>query len=364
MKGIYMNYKKSITILFFLFFITFIFNAHTFTLCVIPDTQGYVDRMAQKEKRNTFPCNQYEYYNLQMKYIAENSVINGGNIACALHVGDLVNEGKWYKYEWEKADEGISILDGSLPFGIVPGNHDYDYFFKKNVKPSKKRTAKYFNKYFGPNSKHFINQDWHGASDDGLNSFTIFEGGNKKFLAIGLEFLPNKKALNWAQSIINQNPNLPVILYTHGYLTLEKANDNQGKYLINNSFPDAVTPEEIFRNFVYENKNIFLVLCGHVFFDDFGENSRIDTNKYGYTVYSLLSNYQGRKHVLKRDYPESNADPRWNGDGWIRLMDFDLINKKIHVKTYSTIFDEYESDEDSDFFLPINWDWEERFESN
>lgn len=31
-----------------------------------------------------------------------------------------------YMDEWERAEKGIRILDGALPFIAVPGNHDYD----------------------------------------------------------------------------------------------------------------------------------------------------------------------------------------------------------------------------------------------
>jgi hypothetical protein len=45
----------------------------------------------------------------------------------------------------------------------------------------------------------------------------------------------------------------------------------------------------------------------------------------------------------------------------MRLMDIDLAKKQIHVRTYSTELNRYETDEDSDFRLELDPDWEARF---
>jgi hypothetical protein len=44
-------------------------------------------------------------------------------------------------------------------------------------------------------------------------------------------------------------------------------------------------------------------------------------------------------------------------------MNFDMKRKIINVQTYSTEFNTFEIDADSDFSLDIDWDWNERFSS-
>ena len=55
---------------------------------------------------------------------------------------------------------------------------------------------------------------------------------------------------------------------------------------------------------------------------------------------------------------QEDNPPKYGGDGWLRLLEFDLEQKKVHVSTFSTEFNKYELDENSDFYFDI--DWEER----
>lgn len=44
------------------------------------------------------------------------------NIDFVMHVGDIVDLNT--SPEWEIADEAMSILDGEIPYSLLPGNHD------------------------------------------------------------------------------------------------------------------------------------------------------------------------------------------------------------------------------------------------
>ena len=81
------------------------------------------------------------------------------------------------------------------------------------------------------------------------------------------------------------------------------------------------------------------------------ENLRIGMNEAGHPVYQVLSDYQG------------NTSASSGGDGWLRLMTFDLQSQTIHFTTYSPVLDKHagqkgertfnQPPEFSDFTLPI-----------
>ncbi len=338
-------------------------NSNSFTLVAIPDTQGYSDYFAQIKHNKSYPCNQYEMNDRQMQFIARNSVRNGGDFACAIHLGDFVNEGAWYKYEWKLADQSLSYLNNNIPLLNVIGNHDYDNLFMVVAGNAKwLKGQRMYNKYFGPKSKYFKDKDFFGGSTkDGLNTWITFTAADKTFLVIGLELEPSDNALLWSQEVIDSHPDLPVIIATHSYINLGKESNGNATFTGHKYRENGNAASDVYNRLVHKNKNIFMVLCGHVSSGDAGENSRIDINEAGYPVYTLLSDYQTRKSIIKERYPEYTGKIRYCGDGWLRLMKFDFDANTIHVQTYSTEYNRYETDADSDFVLPINWNWEERF---
>ena len=80
----------------------------SFTVAVLPDTQNYSEK---------FP----DTYVAQTRWLVENQ--QARNISCVLHLGDVTNHNT--PVEWENAKEAMKVLDGKLPYFMVPGNHDY-----------------------------------------------------------------------------------------------------------------------------------------------------------------------------------------------------------------------------------------------
>ena len=100
--------------------------AEKFSIAVISDTQNYCDYRYQRDSNPPYPYDHGDIYKRQMQYIADNSKKNGGDIAFAIHVGDIVQNGAEKDSEWKIADDAMSILDDKVPYLMVPGNHDYD----------------------------------------------------------------------------------------------------------------------------------------------------------------------------------------------------------------------------------------------
>lgn len=336
-----------------------------FSIAVIPDSQNYVNYVTNRDSAPSYPVNQAECFYRQMQYIAGNAMQNGGDIAFAVHVGDLVSHWGRHMDEWERAEKGIRILDGALPFIAVPGNHDYDRAYSADGGTDNRIDGNsLFTKYFGSESVHFKGKGWYGGSfNGGMDSYCTLRIDGRDFLFLGLELEPSDEVLAWAQSVLDSHKKYATVLVTHEYLAIWDEAENPGRAaLLNHSYRKGFnrnTPIQLWEKLISKNRQIFLVLCGHHFRGDEGENARTDTNDAGYKVYTLLQNYQGRKSLLDE---RGIKGKRLNcGDGWLRLLRFDLTKMQVHVQTYSTEFKRYEKDANSDFVIQFDWDWEERF---
>lgn len=340
-------------------------DAEPFCVAVIPDTQNYVNYSTNKDSSSSYSINQMEFYYNQMQYIADNSVKNGGTIGFAVHVGDFVSHWGKYLVEWERADKGMRILNNLVPFIAVPGNHDYDEAYSVNGGNNNRvRGGVLYSKFFGSESIFFRDKEWYrGGFNNGMSSFCTVKLGGKDFLFLGLELEPSDEVLGWAQAVLDAHKGYATILVTHEYLSVTDEQETPGKAaLLKASYRKDFNhngPQQIWDKLIKRNKQIFLVLCGHHFSGDEGENTRTDINDDGYKVYSLLQDYQGRKSLFdERGYKGKKLNC---GDGWLRLLNFDLDNNLIHVQTYSTEFQRYEKDSNSDFKIKFDWNWDERF---
>jgi hypothetical protein len=88
----------------------------------------------------------------------------------------------------------------------------------------------------------------------------------------------------------------------------------------------------VWEKLVVKNDRIFMVVCGQAWNPtvnnvSVSENLRIGMNEAGHPVYQVLSDYQG------------NTEASTGGDGWLRLMQFDLHSEMIHFITYSPLLD-------------------------
>lgn len=72
----------------------------------------------------------------------------------------------------------------------------------------------------------------------------------------------------------------------------------------------------------------------------------MDANRDGGAVHQILSDYQDRNQAAI-DAGVAPAKAPALGDGWMRLMAFDMSGQtpRIRVRTYSTFYHRYASDE-------------------
>jgi hypothetical protein len=332
--------------------------AETFTIAVVSDTQNYADiTLPQPRGADTFAQ--------QMRYLVDKRAEK--NLAFVTFVGDVVQHGDGQfrqklpdgqfrthdtRAEWDIANSAVSILSRSnIPFGMSPGNHDYDNSGWWTGPDSPGAVApplsggRTWELYFGPGSRHFAGKPWYGGGfRQGLSSYQLFTGGGQRFLHLSLEMQPPQSTLDWAQKAIDANPGLPVIITTHDWLKPGKTERSDGSSSGGVGYfagSDHLPPDAIWDRFIRKNPAIFLVLSGHKWTPtkdgvSQGENLRVDRNDAGYPVYQVLQDYQGS--TIGPDGKPGSAN---GGAGWMRFIQFDTETRKLHFYTYSTLLGAY-----------------------
>ncbi len=362
-----------------------------FTIAVIPDTQNMVDFSHQNTEN--YPIDSAGMFIQQMQYLADNTNIRGGNIEFVTSVGDVwqhrengvdpahairgltaaddspkknpKNHSGIQNFEIPLAKRGYNILaETGIPFSVVPGNHDYDWYWRDSRFPRQRdrfdelrdergRIVRFdptiigmthvggldnFRSVFSDTGPYFKNKSWYISSyNGGANSAQVFQAGGYKFLHLGLEMQSGDDVLDWAQEVINANIGIPTIISTHDFLTT----DGERKQRINADY-SRVDPgyhkatEEIWEEFIAVNDQIFMVLSGH----NHAQSRRTDKNNFGNKVYQIMADYQDRGQSLRTDI---NKPPVALSDGWLRLMEFDMGKAfpVINVRTYSTYYKKF-----------------------
>ena len=285
-----------------------------FTVVVLPDTQFY---------SQSYP----EIFESQTSWIVDNK--DALNIKFVVHTGDIVNDGGDIN-QWNNADSSMCVLDGIVPYIVVPGNHDYN----NNCADSPK-DASNFNAYF-PYSR-FEGYKWYGGhypSDGNENNYGFFSFGNQEFLVIGLEFCPTDEVLAWTDNLIINHSDKKVILFTHSYMNYDNTRVDPGDFFhckyygcCNTSYNDG---EDMWSELVSNHSNIVLILSGHIP----GLGRRIDYVD-GQPIHQILQNYQ----MLEN-----------GGNGWLRYYTF-KPDGKIEARTYSPYLNAYETSYNNEFDL-------------
>ena len=268
----------------------------SFSVILLPDTQNYAEKYPE-----TY-VNQTLWIRKQLKE---------DNIKFAVHLGDIV-QNPTQKNEWENANRAMQILDGVVPYSMVPGNHDMVV---------KERNSTLYNQFFSP--KRFQDRKWYGGhmGTTNDNNYCFFEGAGLKFMVISLEFAPRDETLAWAAGICQKHPDRRVIVATHCYM--RPTGRDTGCATSYNVAGNS--GEQMWQKLIRKQKNIFLVVSGHVL----GVGLQTSTNDAGGKVLEMLTDYQGLPN---------------GGDGWLRTLKFIPSENKIQVITYSPLLDKYNKD--------------------
>lgn len=265
--------------------------APEFTIIALPDTQHYSE---------AFPA----IFTSQTQWIVNNK--DARNIVFVTHEGDIVEHYSLLS-EWQAANASMSLLDGVVPYGMGPGNHDVP--------------TTLFNQFF-PYTR-YQGESWYGGhfGTTNDNNYQLFSAGGMDFVILHLTYCPPASALSWADSILKANPDRVGILTTHAYLDGAAQRTTHG----------CGSTQYLWDGLAVTNPNLRFMLSGHVH----AESRRIDLVN-GRPVFQMLADYQDRAS---------------GGEGWLRILRFVPGESKVYVQTYSPWLNRFETDADSEFTL-------------
>ena len=257
-----------------------------FTLIALPDTQ-----------------NESQYYpavfTSQTQWIVDNKSTE--NIVFVTHLGDIVNTAD-SNTQWSNADAAMDLLGPpGVFYSVGPGNHDLPLYTATSLYPT----------YFG--TSRFADKSYYGGSYDANNysNYSLFSASGMDFILINLQYNPTTAMLDWADALLEANPDRRAIVASHSILNT------------NNTFTSEGTA--IF-NALKDNTNLFLMLCGHMHSSSDGSAYREEAEDDGHTIHIMLADYQ--------DYLNG-------GNGYMRILRFSPADDKIYATTYSPYADIY-----------------------
>ncbi|WP_237690601.1 metallophosphoesterase [Paenibacillus caui] len=262
---------------------------YDFTFVWMSDTQYYSE---------SYP----EIYDSMVKWIANNK--KELKIKYAIHTGDLVNQSK-QENQWKAADRSMSVLEkAGIPYGVLAGNHDVGY---------KNQDYAEFRKWFGAN--RFVKQPTFGESyNNNRGHYDLISSNGTDLIIVYMGWGVGDPEIEWMNKALAKYPKRKAILAFHEYML------TSGKR--------SEVADRIYKKVVLPNRNVIAVLSGH-FHDAELKTDAVDDNNDGTAdrdVYQMLADYQ-------------EADR--GGSGYIRMLQFDLKNNKLHVKTYSPYLNDY-----------------------
>ena len=303
-----------------------------FTYVVIPDTQRYSGEGAfvkKGKKPQTGPTDN-KAFRSRVDWIAAN--VAKERIAFVSHVGDIVDCRN--AQQWDFASNMMARLDGKVPYGISPGNHDI----------SGRSTAD-FNRWF-PRSR-YEKEPWYAGGFDGYvcakgdrvcagnsDSCQLFEAGGMKFVVLHLECNAPAPVLAWADRMLDRYADRTAIVCTHMYLGYRTREIDKIRRAVKGDAPrpdewfgvmdwakthlaDGVPATVAWETCFSKHKNLILIVSGD-------QSPAIcwrvaQKGVHGNTVHATL-----------QDYPRT-ADT----EDWLRLYRFRPAERRIDVWTYS-----------------------------
>ena len=255
-----------------------------YSVIVLPDTQYY---------SKTYP----QIFLQQTKWIVDSK--ERLNIVFVSHSGDIVNDSNDGS-QWDFADIALRELDGTIPYAVLPGNHD--------------QPTDTFNESFG--TGRYEEYSWYGGhyGSDNDNNYQFVDTAGGELLFMNLEFAPSAEVVSWAKSVLDTWPDRRAILNTHSVIDANGTLTSEGDSL-----------RQLFR----EAENLDLVLCGHVH----GEGS------------TTLTFGTHKTHILLADFQKLEM----GGNGYLRILTFIPERDICVINTYSPWLQTYIEDDDSHF---------------
>ena len=299
------------------------FVAGSWTLVVLPDTQGYTR-------------NRPELFAAQTEWIAAN--VRPLDIRFVMHVGDVTYDNT--HPQWEAARAAMAKLHNAVGYAVTTGNHDLG----PRGYAGSRRTL--FHDYF-PLSELQTYANLLEHLDGGANFVHQFHSGSEPWIVLTLEWGPRAATLQWADQMLKKYKRRRAIVVTHAYLHDGDLRQNHRLHPSDASNPHSYATasmkggtndgEEIWQKLISKHPNVDFVFSGHQLGDGLGRLS--STHGNGHVVHQLLANYQ---------------EYEFDGGAYLRLVEFLPDGKTVQIKTYSPYLDRYYTDWENQFVLELS----------
>lgn len=196
------------------------------------------------------PDTQAESYSASMtraKYIAR------ADFDAIAHVGDVTNWGARDYSQFTRAKRWFDILP-DIPTIAAIGNHDTAAVGVGGSAYDPPRTGVLLRDTTAFNKAKLYTPNRRGLTSKLDNTWTRI---NPKWAMLTLELWPRKEAVAWANKVIKKRPGTRWIIVTHSCL-------NSRGQITNGSSYGATSPMYMRDKLIRPNKNIKVVLCGHI----------------------------------------------------------------------------------------------------
>ena len=274
----------------------------TTTIVVLPDTENYA----------------YKYPDMfvaQTKWIAEETV--NRNIAYVIHLGDITQHNN--DAQWTVARKSFDLIEGKVPYALVPGNDDYDDLADNDWQ--RLRDSSLINRYFDP-GKISKWPTFGGFCQPGRleNTYHLFRMHDRDWMILCLEFGPRDEVVRWADMILSKLHDRRTIVVTHAYLYRNNERYDHTRGVRERASPHAWghDGEELWQKLIKKHANVMIVMSGHVATG--GKGYRKDEGEHGNVVHQMMCDYQKKKK---------------GGLAYLRLLEFASDGETVQVRTYS-----------------------------
>jgi hypothetical protein len=269
------------------------------TIAVLPDTQYYTTK---------YPDN----FEAQTRWIAENH--EKRNITYVWHLGDITQDDA--PVQWEFAKRCFDMIEGKVPYLLVPGNHDYS-----GELPRSSRLSEYFPVETMERCSTFGGNCHAGKLD---NNYHLFRIGDQEWIALGLEYGPREEVVEWASKILEQHADRYAAVVTHAYLFRDNVryDHTQGSQRASpHGFAgDGNDGEELWQKLIRKHRNVMIVIGGHVRTGGPTGSYLASEGDHGNIVHQMMTCYQ--------KLPSG-------GRGYLRTLEFLPDGKTVQVRTFS-----------------------------
>ncbi len=264
----------------------------SFSIVVIPDTQGYTGRGTKRTPDGDAPLAN-PVFDAHLRWIEAN--LQTQRIAMVSHVGDIVDRN--VVAQWKLARQCMDRLHGKVPYAIVVGNHDMTSAGDSSL----------FQQYF-PASR-FVDFPWYAGtfksdrpepniSGNNANSVQLFSAEGVDFVFLHLECNAPDDVLDWANTVLEQHAQRVALISTHmdlgpiehprepheffdapkGRMRWNKIHGQRGN-----------TPEQMWDKCYRRHANLLAIFSG----DQSRTSARYlaSVGDHGNTVHALMSDY-------------------------------------------------------------------------